>query len=71
MNSEGRTDALMYLGDTVYIVEAKLDASPEDALRQIQEKGYASRFAGSGTQVLCLGLNFSSTARTIDGWLIS
>ena len=35
MNSEGRTDALMYLGDTVYIVEAKLDASPEDALRQM------------------------------------
>lgn len=70
MNSEGRTDALMYLGDTVYIVEAKLDASPEDALRQIQEKGYASRFAGSGKKVVCLGLNFSSTARTIDSWLI-
>ena len=51
MNSEGRTDALMYLGDTVYIVEAKLDASPEDALRQIQEKGYASRFVGSGKEV--------------------
>ena len=70
MNSEGRTDALMYLGDTVSIVEAKLDASPEDALRQIQEKGYASRFAGSGKKVVCLGLNFSSTARTIDSWLI-
>ena len=39
MNSEGRTDALMYLGNTVYIVEAKLDASPEEALRQIEEKG--------------------------------
>lgn len=70
MNSEGRTDALMYLGDTVYIVEAKLDASPEDALRQIQEKGYASRFAGSGKKVVCLGLNFSSTTRTLDSWLI-
>jgi len=71
MNSEGRTDALMYLGDTVYIVEAKLDASPEDALRQIQEKGYASRFVGSGKKVVCLGLNFSSTTRTLDSWLIS
>lgn len=48
MNSEGRTDALMYLGDTVYIVEVKLDATPEEALRQIEEKGYAARFAGSG-----------------------
>lgn len=69
MNSEGRTDALMYLGNTVYIIEAKLDSSPEDALRQIQEKGYASRFAGSDKTVVCVGVNFSSKTRTIDRWL--
>ena len=68
MNSEGRTDALMYLGDKVYIVEAKLDSSPEEALRQIKEKGYATRFAGSDKKVVCLGLNFSSKTRTIDSW---
>ena len=68
MNSEGRTDALMYLGDKVYIVEAKLDSSPEDALKQIEEKGYAARFAGSEKKVVCLGLNFSSKTRTIDSW---
>ena len=70
MNSEGRTDALMYLGDTVYIIEAKLDSSPEDAIRQIHEKGYATRFAGSGKKVVCLGINFSSETRTIDSWII-
>ena len=70
MNSEGRTDALMYLGDTVYIVEAKLDSSPQEALRQIEEKGYADRFAGSGKRVLRLGLNFSSETRTIADWAI-
>ena len=70
MNSEGRTDALMYLGDTVYLIEAKLDASAEEALRQIRERGYATRFAGSGNQVVCIGLNFSSTTRTIEDWLI-
>lgn len=70
MNSEGRTDALMYLGDTVYIVEAKLDAAPEEALRQIEEKGYAARFAGSGKTVVRIGLSFSSKTRTIEGWII-
>lgn len=70
MNSEGRTDALMYLGDTVYIIEAKLDATPEEALRQIREKGYATRFAGSGKDVKCIGLSFSSKTRTIDSWKI-
>ena len=70
MNSEGRTDALMYLGNMVYITEAKLDSSPEAALRQIQEKGYADRFAGTGTRVVCIGLNFSSETRTIESWKV-
>lgn len=70
MNSEGRTDAVMYLGDTVYIVEAKLDSSPEEALRQIEEKGYVTRFAGSGKDVVRIGLNFSSKTRTIDRWVV-
>lgn len=68
MNSEGRTDAIMYLGDTVYIVEAKMDSTPEEALRQIRERGYADRFAGSGKKVICLGLDFSSKTRTIESW---
>lgn len=71
MNSQGRTDAIMYLGDTVYIVEAKLDSSADEALRQIREKGYATRFAGSGKKIVCIGLNFSSKTRTIDNWIIA
>ena len=68
MNSEGRTDALMYLGDTIYIIEAKLDSSAEDALAQIRQKGYAVRFAGTGKRVIGVGLNFSSKTRTIEAW---
>lgn len=71
MNSEGRTDALLYLGDTIYIVEAKLDSTPQEALKQIEDKGYATRFLGSGKKVICLGLNFSSKTRTIDSWSFS
>ena len=70
MNSEGRTDAILYLGDTVYIIEAKLDSSPDEALRQIKEKGYATRFAGTDKRIVLLGLNFSSQTRTIDTWII-
>lgn len=70
MNSEGRTDALMYLGNTVYIVEAKLDASPEEALRQIEEKGYATRFTGTGKEIVRLGLSFSSRNRTLESWAV-
>ena len=68
MNSEGRTDAIMQLGSNVYIVEAKLDSSPEAAIKQIREKGYATRFAGSGKNVVLIGLNFSSKTRTVENW---
>lgn len=71
MNSEGRTDAIMYLGDTVYVLEAKLDSTPEEALSQIKEKGYATRFGGSGKKTICVGLNFSSKTRTLENWIIA
>ena len=70
MNSEGRTDVVMYMGNTIYIIEAKLDASPEEALRQIHEKGYASRYTGSGKKLVLIGLAFSSKTRTIDSWKV-
>lgn len=71
MNSEGRTDAVMYLGDCVYIVEAKLDApSAQDAVNQITEKGYDKRFLGSPLKIKKLGLNFSSKTRTIEDWVL-
>lgn len=68
MNSEGRTDVVMYLGNTIYVIEAKLDGSPEEALRQIHEKGYISRYAVDTRNVVLIGLNFSSKTRTIDSW---
>lgn len=71
LNSEGRSDAIMYLGETVYIVEAKLDAkSADEAIKQIDSNGYATRFAGGKLQVKKLGINFSSKTRTIKDWVL-
>ena len=70
-SSEGRTDALMFLGDTVYIVEAKVDAgSAREAVDQIDEKGYGTRFKGNRLKIKKLGLNFSSKTRTIEDWCL-
>lgn len=71
MNSEGRTDAIMVLNDAIYVIEAKLDAaSAKEALMQIEENGYATRFAASGRSIFKLGINFSSKTRTISDWCI-
>ncbi len=46
----GRADAVCWTKDRVYIFEFKVDGSAEEALRQIDEKGYLIpyRFEGSG-----------------------
>lgn len=66
--SQGRVDCILELKDFVYIFEFKLDGSAEEALRQIEEKGYARPYATDERKVFRIGVNFSSKTRTVDGW---
>ena len=66
--SNGRIDIIIDTADYVYIIELKRDQSPEVALQQIEDKGYAKPFLASGKQIIKLGINFSSETKTIDGW---
>ena len=69
--SQGRIDLLLQTDKFVYIMEFKLEGSAEDALRQIEERGYAAPFASDTRKVLKIGVNFSSQTRNIDRWLVS
>lgn len=66
--SRGRVDCILEMEKYVYIFEFKLDKSPEEALRQIEERGYARPYAVDSRQVVCIGVNFSSTTHTVEGW---
>ena len=71
MNSEGRTDAVMFLGNSVYIIEAKLDAvSAREAVEQIDQRNYTTRFENGEKRVFKVGLNFSSKSRTLEEWIV-
>ena len=50
-------------------MEFKFDGSAEEALKQIEEKGYAAPFANDPRQLLKAGVNFSSKTRNIDSWI--
>ncbi len=63
----GRIDIIFDTDKYVYVIELKIDQSPEAALAQIEEKGYAKPFLSSGKQIIKLGINFSSQTRTVDG----
>ena len=64
--SEGRVDCIVEVPDYVYIFEFKLDGSAQEALRQIEEKGYARPYAADPRKLFRIGINFSSETGTIS-----
>lgn len=66
--SEGRVDCIVETDHYVYIFEFKLDGNAEEALRQIEEKGYARPYVNDPRKLYCIGVNFSSETGTVDGW---
>lgn len=69
--SRGRVDLVLKTSDYIYVMEFKLDGTAEEAMTQIEAKGYASAFAADRRKVVKVGVNFSSETRTIDRWIIS
>ena len=69
--SNGRVDALIQTDKYVYIIELKRDQNPDDALDQIDQKGYDWPFAADGRKVFKIGANFSTKNRRLEGWKIS
>lgn len=68
--SDGRIDLLIKTYDYIYVIEIKRDSTPETALRQIKEKGYALQFVTDPRPVFLIGLNFSTKERRLDGYVI-
>ena len=68
--SNERIDLVLQTDRYVYIMEFKLNGTAEEALRQIEEKGYALPFAGDNREVFKIGVNFSSETRNIEKWLV-
>ncbi|MCI7008602.1 MAG: ATP-binding protein [Parabacteroides sp.] len=68
--SQGRVDCIVEVPDYVYIFEFKLDGSAQEALRQIEEKGYARPYATDPRKLFRIGVNFSSETGTISEFMV-
>lgn len=66
----GRADAVVRTPDFIYVFEFKLDGSAEDALRQIDEKGYLIPYLADGRKLIKVGVSFSAEERNLGSWLI-
>jgi hypothetical protein len=69
-NSTGATDVTITTPNYVYVVELKINSTPEVALQQIDNKGYAVPFMEGRRAVYKIGVNFSTETRTITEWKV-
>lgn len=66
----GRADCILQLSSKIYIFEFKLDnnGTAQGALKQIEEKRYASPFATSSKDIIGVGVVFNNTNHNISEW---
>lgn len=43
---------------------------PEEALQQIDDKGYAIQYEAGDKRVVKIGVNFEKDKRTIERWIV-
>ena len=65
----GRADAVVKTANAVYVFEFKLNGTAEEALQQIEDKGYLIPYQADGREVIKLGVEFSAEERNINRWL--
>ena len=70
----GRADMVIETNGAVYVFEFKRDGTPEDALAQIDSKGYLIPYTvtkdknGEMKKLFKIGVNFDSSTRTLGEW---
>ena len=69
MTAQGRSDIVLRLPQRIYILETKYGRhTADEALRQIDECGYAEKYAMDGRPVTKVGMVFGTEERNITDW---
>lgn len=68
-SAKGRADAVVKTPKYIYVFEFKLNGTAEEALQQIDDKGYLIPYQADGREVIKLGVEFSKEERNISRWL--
>lgn len=69
-SARGRADAVVKTKDIVYVFEFKLNGTAEDALKQIDEKGYLIPYTLDGKRLVKVGVDFSKEKRNVDRFVV-
>ena len=69
-SSEGRVDLVLQTDRYIYVMEFKLEGTPEEAIRQLEEKHYTRPFEADSRQLFKIGINFNNKTRNIEKWIV-
>lgn len=67
-SSLGRIDMTIKVGNYIYVMEFKVDESPQEALAQIDRKHYTDRYMSEDRTIVKVGVEFSTSERNIKSW---
>jgi hypothetical protein len=70
-SAQGRSDAVVQTPDSVFVFEFKLNGSAEEALAQIDAKGYLIPYQATGKKLVKVGVEFDKATRNLGRWLIA
>ncbi len=69
-SAKGRADAVVKTPKYIYVFEFKLDGTAEQALKQIDDKGYLLPYSVDNREVVKIGVEFDANERNIGKWLV-
>lgn len=69
-SARGRADAVVKTSKYIYVFEFKLNGTAEQALQQIDDKGYLIPYLSDGREIVKVGVEFSAETRNLSRWLV-
>jgi len=67
----GRVDMVVWMPDTTYVFELKVNGTAQQALAQIDKNGYAIPYQAEGRKVVKVGVKFNADTRVPEDWVIA
>lgn len=66
----GRVDMVVWMPDTTYVFELKVNGTAQQALEQIDSHDYALPYQTEGRKVVKVGVKFNADTRIPEDWVI-
>ena len=67
----GRIDFVVQMPETTYVFELKVNGTAQEALTQINSKGYYLPYQTEGRRVVKVGVQFNRDTMTVEDWVMA